>query len=159
MKLIASSIGRGYRFEIEVADSTAEKKIAQAPGQGSNAADDSLYVFPGFADLQVNGYRDVDMANGNLDGQQIDCFCHEQLSLGVTRFMPTLTTNSLESLGSALENLDQLAEQSSLFAAMFLGVHLEGPYISAQEGPRGAHPERYCREPRFPEFQRLQEQS
>jgi N-acetylglucosamine-6-phosphate deacetylase len=36
------------------------------------------------------------------------------------------------------------------------GIHLEGPYISREDGPRGAHPLKHCRPPDWDEFQRLQ---
>ncbi|MEC9093757.1 MAG: hypothetical protein VX438_13680, partial [Planctomycetota bacterium] len=90
------------------------------------------------------------------DLEKIEVFCKEQLGLGVTRILPTLTTNSLEVLGAALENLAHLADQSPLFDSMFLGVHLEGPYISPVDGPRGAHPKLHCRIPDIEEFQWLQ---
>src|SRR5205807_1149747 len=35
--------------------------------------------------------------------------------------------------------------------------HLEGPYISAEDGPRGAHPLAQVRPPDLGEFQRIQE--
>jgi N-acetylglucosamine-6-phosphate deacetylase len=38
-----------------------------------------------------------------------------------------------------------------------LGIHLEGPYISPHDGPRGAHPLRWVRPPDWQEFCRLQE--
>jgi len=37
------------------------------------------------------------------------------------------------------------------------GIHLEGPYISPQDGVRGVHPREYCRRPDWDEFRRLQE--
>jgi N-acetylglucosamine-6-phosphate deacetylase len=37
------------------------------------------------------------------------------------------------------------------------GIHVEGPYISVEEGPRGAHPLEHCRPPDWEEFNRLQE--
>ncbi|HEV3262081.1 MAG TPA: N-acetylglucosamine-6-phosphate deacetylase, partial [Gemmataceae bacterium] len=37
------------------------------------------------------------------------------------------------------------------------GIHLEGPYISAEDGPRGAHPRRHIRPPDWDEFRRLQD--
>ena len=38
-----------------------------------------------------------------------------------------------------------------------LGIHLEGPYISAVDGPRGAHPIEHVRPPNWDEFCRFQE--
>jgi N-acetylglucosamine-6-phosphate deacetylase len=37
------------------------------------------------------------------------------------------------------------------------GIHLEGPFISPDDGPRGAHPRQHVRPPDWDEFQRLQE--
>src|SRR5262249_28292297 len=37
------------------------------------------------------------------------------------------------------------------------GFHLEGPYISSEDGPRGAHPRPHVRAPDRAEFERLQE--
>jgi N-acetylglucosamine-6-phosphate deacetylase len=37
------------------------------------------------------------------------------------------------------------------------GYHLEGPYISAEDGPRGAHPREHVRLPDWDEFSRWQE--
>jgi N-acetylglucosamine-6-phosphate deacetylase len=38
-------------------------------------------------------------------------------------------------------------------------IHLEGPYISAEDGPRGAHPREHIRPPNWDEFRRLQDAS
>jgi len=46
---------------------------------------------------------------------------------------------------------------SSAVAHRMLGIHLEGPYIATEDGPRGAHPLQHCRPPDWNEFQRLQE--
>jgi N-acetylglucosamine-6-phosphate deacetylase len=37
------------------------------------------------------------------------------------------------------------------------GIHLEGPYISREDGPRGAHPLAHCRAPDWDEFRRFQD--
>ena len=38
-----------------------------------------------------------------------------------------------------------------------IGIHVEGPYISSQDGPRGAHPKEHVRQPDWDEFQRWQD--
>ena len=40
---------------------------------------------------------------------------------------------------------------------MCKGIHLEGPYISSTEGPRGVHPSQFIRPPRWDEFEKFQE--
>jgi N-acetylglucosamine-6-phosphate deacetylase len=42
-------------------------------------------------------------------------------------------------------------------AARIPGIHLEGPFICPDDGPRGAHPKQHVRPPDWAEFQRLQE--
>jgi N-acetylglucosamine-6-phosphate deacetylase len=37
------------------------------------------------------------------------------------------------------------------------GYHVEGPHISPEDGPRGAHPQRWVRPPDYSEFQRWQD--
>ncbi len=37
------------------------------------------------------------------------------------------------------------------------GFHVEGPFISPEDGPRGAHPQRWVRPPDLDEFRRFQE--
>src|SRR5687768_6411871 len=37
------------------------------------------------------------------------------------------------------------------------GFHLEGPYFSIEDGPRGAHPKEHARDPDWDEFRRWQD--
>jgi N-acetylglucosamine-6-phosphate deacetylase len=48
-------------------------------------------------------------------------------------------------------------EQSREARQRIAAFHLEGPYISNEDGPRGAHPSAYCRPPDWDEFERFQE--
>jgi N-acetylglucosamine-6-phosphate deacetylase len=76
---------------------------------------------------------------------------------GVTAFFPTLITTSFERLIHQLKILKKATEEDSLVLNICKGIHLEGPYISSKEGPRGIHPPQFIRSPRWDEFEKFQE--
>src|SRR5262249_46804632 len=51
----------------------------------------------------------------------------------------------------------QACEKDPQLARAIPGIHLEGPYISAEDGPRGAHARQHVRPPDWDEFCRLQD--
>jgi N-acetylglucosamine-6-phosphate deacetylase len=65
-------------------------------------------------------------------------------------------TGSPENMSAALRNL-AVAKESIPHAAAIEAFHLEGPYISPHDGPRGAHPERWVRPPDIEEFRLFQD--
>jgi N-acetylglucosamine-6-phosphate deacetylase len=99
---------------------------------------------PGLVDLQVNGFCGVDFNGLSLEKRDVERVCRLLKTEGVVGFLPTLVTNdptAIESLASTI--LD--ADDSS--GAKILGLHLEGPFISVQEGARGAHALQWIRPP------------
>ena len=76
---------------------------------------------------------------------------------GVASFCPTLVTASREALLHGFCILRQAREEEPDLAHAIPGFHLEGPYISPEDGPRGAHPRSQVRPPDWDEFQRLQQ--
>jgi N-acetylglucosamine-6-phosphate deacetylase len=75
---------------------------------------------------------------------------------GVGRFCPTVTTAGAQTLERSLRAIDEACRAWPHVERRVAGIHLEGPYISAQDGPRGAHPREHCRPPDMAEFARLQ---
>lgn len=113
------------------------------------------YVSPGFIDLQVNGFAGVDY---NLPTTSIDSIAgsiQKMHSTGVTAFLPTVITGPPEAMAQALRNLARAKEE--LRAASIEGFHVEGPHISPEDGPRGAHPREWVRPPDLDEFRRWQD--
>ena len=121
------------------------------------ASGDDLYIAPGFIDLQVNGYGGVDFGSSALTVDDVMKISHGLDRHGVTGYLPTITTNSFETIAHALRTIDEACRARRSAEQRILGVHVEGPYISPVDGPRGAHPKQHCRAPDWQEFQRWQE--
>jgi N-acetylglucosamine-6-phosphate deacetylase len=106
---------------------------------------------PGFLDLQVNGFAGVDF---NDPATSVDDL-HRALAVlrarGVTRLLPTLITSSTERFDQCARLM--LRAKSDAFA----GIHMEGPYISPEDGPRGAHPREFTASASIDDFKRRQD--
>jgi len=119
------------------------------------------YVAPGFVDLQVNGFAGVDYNDPSSSAEQIAASVQTMFTTGVTRFFPTIITGSEERMSGALRNLTkakrEFAQNGIPEAEALEAFHVEGPHISLDDGPRGAHSREHVRPPNFDEFQRWQE--
>jgi N-acetylglucosamine-6-phosphate deacetylase len=118
--------------------------------------DEPVYIAPGFIDLQVNGFAGVDYNNPAAEPEQIAHSIRCLYATGVTRFFPTVITGSPDDMAGALRMLSAAREAIPEGLAME-AFHVEGPYISPDDGPRGAHPERWVRPPDIEEFRRFQD--
>ena len=115
-----------------------------------------LYLAPGWIDVQVNGFAGVDYNNAATTHEEIARSIQVLFSTGVTRFYPTVITGAAERMTAALRNLAAARETLPDGEAMD-GFHVEGPHISAEDGPRGAHPRQWVRKPDLDEYCRWQE--
>ena len=115
------------------------------------------WLSAGFVDLQVNGYAGHDLNGPTLDVATVRALCRALLKVGVTTFLPTLITATEARLVSALRIIREAWAAHPEVAAMVAGVHVEGPHIAPEDGPRGAHPAADVRPPDVAEFDRWQE--
>ncbi len=127
------------------------------PAITADAGSPDLYVCPGFFDPQVNGFGGVDFNGDKVTTDDLHKAARALASTGVTSFFPTLITASQEKTLARLRTLTAAMEEDSLFRRMCSGIHLEGPYISPEEGFRGAHQPEFIRPPKWEEFEEFQE--
>ena len=119
-----------------------------------------LYLGPTLFDIQVNGYGGRTCRIAALEKRDALAWITRLLrERGVGWWMPTITTASSEALEMAFRCCARALDEDDDTAASIPGLHLEGPYISPVEGPRGAHLREHVRPPNWDEFQRLQEVS
>lgn len=119
-----------------------------------------FYISPGLIDNQVNGFAGVSFTFGGdeLTTEGVNKATRALWQTGVTTYLPTITTNSLELLRKNFAVLAQVKDDPSLLGSI-PGFHLEGPYISPVDGFRGAHPLRFVHKPDWNEFLELNEAS
>ncbi len=115
-----------------------------------------VYLAPGFIDIQVNGFAAVDYNSPEAPHEDIGSSLRTMFSTGVTRCFPTVITGDPERMLGALRNLAAARESLPEGPAME-AFHVEGPHISPEDGPRGAHPLRWVRPPDVDEYKRWQE--
>lgn len=131
-------------------------RTIQAVDHPIGATRPDVYVAPGWIDIQVNGYAGVDYNSPVAPHEEIARSIHVLHSTGTTRFFPTVITGSAEDMSGALRNLAR-AKQSLKYGAAMEAFHIEGPYISPDDGPRGAHPKQWVRRPDIEEYKRFQD--
>ena len=116
-------------------------------------AEARTYVSAGWIDLQVNGFAGVDYCSAGASPEDIARSLHAQFATGVTRLFPTVITGSVDGMEAAIRNL-ALARAAIPEGRAMEGFHIEGPHISPEDGPRGAHPRHCVRPPDVEEFRR-----
>jgi N-acetylglucosamine-6-phosphate deacetylase len=122
-------------------------------------SDDSTWLSPGFIDLQINGYQGFDLNADNLTSDTVIGLCRSVLATGVTTFLPTIITASEEKIITCLRAIAAARQLNPVLRHMIPGVHVEGPHLSSEDGPRGAHPREHIRPPSMAEFDRWQRAS
>ncbi len=153
MRLRGRRYDQGQPVSIEVADG----RVTSVEAVRGTDKGTLPWIAPALVDLQVNGYGGCEFTRWELDGDAVEQVSLALDPLGVAHYLPTVITQSHELLLHALGTIAEALESRAEVARRAAGIHLEGPFISAQDGPRGAHPIEHCRKPDWNEFQQLQD--
>lgn len=143
----------GERLTLEIQDG----HITKIQSESTDDPGSLPYVGPGLFDLQVNGYCGVDFNTPPLQQVSITQITQNLWKEGVTSYLPTIITNANEAIEKAMQGIVEARSKDALVERSIPGVHLEGPFVSPEEGPRGAHDESHVKPPDWSLFTRWQE--
>ena len=151
-----------FILEGRVTDGSGQVRVSIEDGfvsglervEGLSTAD---WVSPGWLDIQVNGFEGHDP---NAAGAAANATIEMVRALwrhGVTGVCPTICTESEDHIVAALRAIAAACKADPLVAESVVGIHVEGPHIATEDGPRGAHPLRHVRPPNLEEYRRWQD--
>jgi N-acetylglucosamine-6-phosphate deacetylase len=123
----------------------------------ASRASDLPIVAPGLVDLQINGYAGHDFNSAPIADGALEQATRLLWREGVTTFFPTVITNTDDAIRAAMQGIARVCESDAATGRGVSGIHLEGPFISAEDGPRGAHPREHVRSPDWDMFRRWQD--
>jgi len=147
--------GRHYASEGAVRITVKEGRIASVEPAGE-AGKGLPWIAPGLVDLQINGYAGLDFNTLPLAVETVQQATRLLLAQGVTSYLPTIITNSPEAIEEAMKSIAAACEADRLTDSAIAGIHLEGPFISPEDGARGAHAKAYVRAPDWTLFEQWQ---
>jgi N-acetylglucosamine-6-phosphate deacetylase len=113
----------------------------QAPPGAREVRAADLTAVPGFVDVHIHGAGGHDVMEGT--GEALDYVAGTVARHGTTSFLATTVTASPETTCRSVEGIARYIEANcftwnNLPCAEILGIHFEGPFISAAR--RGVHP-------------------
>ena len=148
--LVGRDIEDGSPVRVVIADGrvAAIERPAEAPGD--------VWVSPGWLDIQVNGFGGHDPNDVAAGAAATAGTVRALWPYGVSGTLITICTQSEEHITAALRAVADACDADPLVAASVVGIHVEGPHIAREDGPRGAHPLRHVRPPDTAEFRRWQ---
>jgi N-acetylglucosamine-6-phosphate deacetylase len=152
IRLTGRDVGTGHGISVVV----TEGRIAAVEPVSLTSGP---YLAAGLIDLQVNGFRGLDLNDGAVTPARVIALTRMIAGLGVTTYLPTLVTASRASLLSALAAIAEARQQDPLCARMVPFVHVEGPFLAPEDGPRGGHPRQHIRPPDLDEVAEWQQVS
>jgi N-acetylglucosamine-6-phosphate deacetylase len=153
---IADSVKESFIGDVFLEDGKIKEVAASIKNEADihvNATGKGWILVPGFIDIHIHGASGFDVMDGTQ--KALNGLASALPREGTTSFLATTMTQTEDSIGIALKNAS-LFNADGLQAEM-LGIHLEGPFISAERA--GAQPIEHIVPPSISLFEKWQELS
>jgi N-acetylglucosamine-6-phosphate deacetylase len=157
LRFAGRDVANGHPVRLTVADGRVTSlERPTDPTAGAEVAGDD-WVSPGWLDIQVNGFGGYDPNDPGAGAEATAGTVRALWPHGVTGSLITICTQSEAHITAAVRAVADACDADPLIAACVPGIHVEGPHIAPEDGPRGAHPLRHIRPPDLAEFHRWQD--
>jgi N-acetylglucosamine-6-phosphate deacetylase len=117
----------------------------------------SRWISPGWLDIQVNGFDGNDPNAADAGPDATAAMVRSLWRGGVAASCPTICTESEAHILRSLRAVADACDADPVIAESVVGIHVEGPHIATEDGPRGAHPLRHVRPPDVEEYRHWQD--
>ena len=154
MRIRGKRFDSGEPIQVEI-DGNRVASCTACPEREDTA--DWPWIAPGLIDIQINGYLGQEFCSPELTVEKTRRVILSYDAHGLVRCCPTVTTQSAAAMNHALRTIAKTCQTHPEIAARIAGIHVEGPFLAREDGPRGAHPREHIRPPDWDEFQRMQE--
>lgn len=111
-----------------------------------------LWIAPGLIDVQLNGIGGYDLNHYGVTVETVKEIVTLLHQGGVTRFCPTIVTGPKDRMLHCIRTIADACASDPKVNHAVIGIHVEGPFISEEDGPRGAHNKTWVRDPDEEEF-------
>ncbi len=146
-------VGMKKPVDIHVRDGVVQRM--GAPGQTPpDFGSEEAHIGPPLFDIQVNGVAGIDLQGAGVKPEDYVRVTECLARWGVMYWVPTLVTGPAAEMEHGCRVFAE-AMRDRRVARAVPGLHLEGPHISPEDGPRGAHPKAHVRKASVREFNRM----
>ena len=106
----------------------------------------------GMIDTQVNGYLGFDYSDPAFAPDWAEKICTALVKKGTLQHFATIVTRPTDVILRNIDSIVRACRESEVVKKCLTGIHIEGNFISSEDGPRGAHDRRYVRSADIKEF-------
>jgi N-acetylglucosamine-6-phosphate deacetylase len=152
MELEGRIPGRPGLWRLTMDGSTVRALSCVEPGYDRTRG---RWLTPGLFDLQLNGIDGLSFTDDALTSEALARADRSIRDKGLSRYCPTVITCGLETALAAFRVFSSAWDAGVIPGAW--GVHLEGPWISGEEGYRGVHRQEYIRDGTLADLRLLQD--
>lgn len=150
LELRARNVLDNKSYSVRIKDGiTVECSASEDPDEDCRR----FFIPGGLIDTQVNGYLGNDYSAPDFSSEQAREISVALARKGTLQHFPTIVTRPQRTILRSIREIVKATRQYEEARSSISGIHIEGPFLSNEEGPRGAHDPLSLRAANIKEFE------